>query len=226
LIETFPDAAAAAEAAADAIARQLSPPGEKRIVVTGGRSPGPVYDRLAAMDLGWERVTVTLSDDRFVAADSPDSNERLVRERLLRDHASSAALVPLRGRGATPEDDAKAAEPRIRALKPFDAVLLGMGDDGHIASLFPGSPGLAAALDPDGSRLVIGVETAGQPPYLPRISLAAAALLDTGLVIVLVSGDGKRALIERVATDPDFAPPVSAVLRQTRAPARVLWSPA
>jgi 6-phosphogluconolactonase len=225
LIEAFRDPAFAADAAAGAIARQVSGPGEKRLVVTGGRTPGPVYDRLAAMDLGWDRVTVTLSDERFVDPASPDSNERLARQRLLQGPAAAARFVPLKGPGPTPADDAAAAEPKIRRLLPFDAVLLGMGEDGHIASLFPGAPDLAAALDPDGARLVVGVETAGLPPYLPRISLTARTLLDARLVVLLVGGAGKRALIERVLEDPAFAPPVSTLLRQTRTPVRVLWSP-
>ena len=226
MIETFPSAAAAADAAAEAIEGQLAPPGPKRLVVTGGRSPGPVYDRLANADLDWSRVTVTLSDDRFVDPTSPDSNERLVRERLLRGRAAGAHFAPLKGRGPAPRVDAARAEPAIRALLPFDAVLLGVGEDGHIASLFAGQRDLAEALDPARGPLVIGVAKAGLAPYVPRISLTAAALFDAGLVVVLASGDAKRVLLERVATDPRFAPPVAALLRQTRTPVRVLWSPA
>ncbi|HUO12068.1 MAG TPA: 6-phosphogluconolactonase [Caulobacteraceae bacterium] len=225
MIEAFPDGSVAADAAADAIVAQLAPPGPKRLVVTGGRSPGPVYDRLASSDLDWSRVTVTLSDERFVDAASLDSNERLVRERLLQGAAASARFMGLKGAGPTLEADAAAAEPAIRALAPFDAVLLGMGDDGHIASLFPNTPDIAAALDPSGERRVIGVAEAGLAPYVPRISLTAAALFDARLVVVLVSGAAKRALIERVAVEPSFAPPVAALLRQTRTPVRVIWSP-
>ena len=225
MIETFPTANDAAGGAADAIVGQLAPPGPKRIVVTGGRSPGPVYDRLAKADLDWSRVTVTLSDDRFVDPTSPDSNERLVRERLLKGCAASAHFVPLKGRGPAPRVDAARAESAIRALLPFDAVLLGVGEDGHIASLFAGQRDLAEALDPARGPLVIGVAKAGLAPYVPRISLTAAALFDAGLVVVLASGDAKRVLLERVATDPRFAPPVAALLRQTRTPVRVLWSP-
>ena len=224
-IEAFLTASDAAEAAAEAIVGRLSPAGPKHLVVTGGRSPAPVYDRLAKTDLDWPRVTITLSDDRFVDPTSPDSNERLVRERLLRDRAAGAKFVPLKGRGPAPRVDAARAEPAIRALLPFDAVLLGMGKDGHIASLFPGARGLADALDPARDQLVIGVAKAGLAPYVPRISLTAAALFDAGLVILLTSGHEKQALLERVETEASFAPPVAALLRQTKAPVRVLWSP-
>jgi 6-phosphogluconolactonase len=225
LLELFPTAEAAAAAAADAIVAQLTPPGPKRLLVTGGHSPGPVYDRLSQTELDWSRVTVTLSDDRFVGVDSPDSNERLVRERLLTGRAAAATLVPLKGHGATPADDAAAIEPAIRSLIPFDATLLGMGDDGHIASLFPGTPDVAALLDPACERYAVGVETPGLAPYLPRISLTGRALFASALVVLLVSGDGKKALVERVLADPAFAPPVSALIRQIPAPLRILWSP-
>lgn len=229
-LEAYATPAAAAAAAAEAIVGQLAPPGPRRLVVTGGRTPGPVYDRLAATDLDWSRVTVTLSDERFVDPSSPDSNERLIRERLLVGRAAAAHFVPLKGRAPAPRVDAARAEPAIRALLPFDAVLLGMGEDGHIASLFPGARvtgarRLAAALDPDRARLAIGVARAGLAPYVPRISLTAAALFDAGLVVLLVSGAAKRALIGRVGSDPGYAPPVAALLRQTTTPVRVLWSP-
>ena len=100
-----------------------------------------------------------------------------------------------------------------------------MGDDGHIASLFPSTPDLAALLDPAGERFAVGVEVPGLAPYLPRISLTGPALLASKLIVVLTGGDGKRALIERVLSDPAFAPPIAAVIRQTRAPLRLLWSP-
>ena len=101
-IESFTYAKAAAAAAADAILGQLSGPGEKRLMVTGGRGPGPVYDQLAASQLDWANVTVTLSDDRFVALEAPESNEAMVRARLLQHYAAAARLVPLNGLERTP----------------------------------------------------------------------------------------------------------------------------
>ncbi len=131
----------------------------------------------------------------------------------------------LKGRGPTPEDDAAAVEPAIRALVPFDATLLGMGEDGHIASLFASLPDLAAALDPDGARFAIGVEVPGLAPYLPRISLTGRALFASRMIVLLTGGEQKRALLDRVASDPAFSPPVAALIRQTRSPVRPIWSP-
>jgi 6-phosphogluconolactonase len=224
-IEAFPDADGAADAAADAIVGQLSKPGPKRLLVTGGRGPGPVYDRLADTELDWANVTVTLSDDRFVPLAAPESNEAMVRARLLQRCAAAARLVPLNGSEPTPAAAAAAIEPAIRALLPFDAGLLGMGPDGHIASLYATSVGVAAALDPDGAQLAVGVTSPGWEPYVPRVSLTGRALFDAGLVILVVGGEQKRRVIEQVLADAAFAPPVSALIRQQRSPVRILWSP-
>jgi 6-phosphogluconolactonase len=224
-IEAFPNADAAADAAADAIVGQLSKSGPKRLMVTGGRGPGPVYDRLADAELDWANVTVTLSDDRFVPLAAPESNEAMVRARLLQRRAAAARLVPLNGSEPTPAAAAAAIEPAIRALLPFDAALLGMGPDGHIASLYATSVGVAAALDPDAAQLAVGVTSPGWEPYVPRVSLTGRALFDAGLIVLLVGGEQKRRVIEQVLADPAFAPPVSALIRQQRSPVRILWSP-
>ena len=225
MIESFPSAVEAGDAAAAAIVAQLAPPGPKRLMVTGGAGPGPVYDRLSAVDLDWARVTVALSDDRFVALGAPESNERMVRERLLTHHAAAATLVPLNGHEADLDAAARAIEPQIAALAPFDAALLGMGPDGHIASLYSTNADAARWLDPDSDRWVVGVRSAGWTPYVPRLSLTGRALFDARLILLLISGDARRTLIEQIEADPVFSPPAAALLRQTRSPVRVLWSP-
>ncbi|MDB5479782.1 MAG: 6-phosphogluconolactonase [Caulobacteraceae bacterium] len=224
-METFADGDALADAAADALAQALEGTGPRSLVVTGGRSPGPVYDRLSSRDLSWDEVTVTLSDERWVDPGAAESNARFVRERLLNGRAAAARFVPLKGAGPTPEADAREVEPALRPHLPWSAVLLGMGEDGHVASLFPGDPDLAARLDPDGPRLCVGVAAAGLPPLVPRLTLTARTLLDTRLVLLLITGEAKRAIVERVLSDPAYSPPAAAVLRQDRAPVRVLWAP-
>jgi 6-phosphogluconolactonase len=146
MIETFASADALADAATTAIEAALEGAldarGRASLVATGGRSPGPVYDRLSRADLDWAHVAVTLSDERQVDADSPNSNGRLLRERLFVGRAAAAQYLPL----------TDYAERVLRKLLPFDAVMLGMGEDGHIASLIPGSPVMAHAMDrPRGS---------------------------------------------------------------------------
>jgi 6-phosphogluconolactonase len=222
-IETFENVEAAAEAAALAIAEALTDPGPRTLVATGGRTPWPAYDALSKMDLAWDEITVTQTDERFVEPSSEDSNARQIRSTLLTGQAARARFIPLKGDGPTPEADAKAAEAQLAPLLPTAATLLGMGDDGHIGSIFPRDPRLADWLDPNGERLVIGVETAGEKPYVPRISMTVRAMLSTGLLIILITGEGKRKLIER-ALSGDTSLPVSAVLRQNRAPLRIFWA--
>jgi 6-phosphogluconolactonase len=217
-IEIFSDRGALAQAAADAIADALSRPGPVSFVAAGGSTPAPTYDRLARMDLGWSRVTVTLGDDRWVDPASPDSNEPLIRKHLLTGRAAAARFLPLKGDGDSPEADAVAIEPTIAALAPFDVVMLGMGEDGHTASLFPRNP------PPPPERLCVGVPKAGLAPFVPRLTMTPTALTRTRALIVLITGEAKRAIVERVRAQSDFSPPVAAILRQDRRPARILWA--
>jgi 6-phosphogluconolactonase len=223
-IEAFPDDAALAAAAADATVRALTAAlvarGQASFIGTGGRSPGRAYDHLARARLDWGRVTVSLSDDRFVAAEAPESNERLLRERLLVDAAAAAAFQPLHFPVASPELSAEAAEPHVRALAPFDMLWLGMGEDGHMASLIPGSPVLAAGMDLQGERFVIGVPAGVGAPPVARISLTLPALLQARTTLILISGALKRQIVE---TGDGL--PVHSLLKQAKAPVRVLWTP-
>jgi 6-phosphogluconolactonase len=225
LMECFSSRQLLAAAAADILARALAAPGARAFAAAGGTTPGPVYDRLAQRQLAWERLSVTLTDERWVEPDAEESNARLVRQRLLVGEAARARFLPLKGAGASPQADAAEAEDLIREILPFAAVLLGMGADGHFASLFPGAPELDLGLDLDGPRLCVPVAEAGLKPLVPRISLTARALTHSELLVVLISGEDKRAVIERVEAEPDYAPPVATILRQDRCPARVLWAP-
>jgi 6-phosphogluconolactonase len=224
-IETFPDHDALAHAAADLVAERLSASDARTFVAAGGSTPGPIYDLLARRDLDWARLTVTLTDERWVDRSADESNENMIRHRLLVGEAGRAAFLSLKGSGDSPQADADVAEAALRDLLPSACVLLGMGADGHIASLFPGAPELAAGLDLDGPRLCLAVPKAGLKPFVPRITLTARALIATGMILVLVTGEDKRAVIERVQGDPSYAPPAATILRQDRAPTRILWAP-
>ena len=226
-IEAFADPEALAEAAArllgEALHRRLGDgAGRARLMVTGGSTPVACYEHLRDWPLDWRRVDVALTDDRFVPPDAPESNEALVRKHLLQGAAAAVSFTPLWSDAPTPEAAAARAEPAIRALRRFDAVLLGVGGDGHICSLFPNSPELAEGLDPNASRLVIGVAKAGQPPYVPRITLTLPAVLNASLVVILVSGTDKKQVIEAALAGADL--PVRAVLAQDSTPVRILWA--
>ncbi|WP_293351989.1 6-phosphogluconolactonase [Phenylobacterium sp.] len=217
MIETFPNGAALADAAAQAVSAQLVAAlrthGRAGLVATGGRSPGPIYDRLSVTTaLDWTRVVVTLSDERCVTPDDPDSNAGLVRARLLKGVAARAHILPL---WPPPEPAA------LAALLPFDAVMLGMGEDGHVASLIPGDPGLEAALTTaDLTRLV--PEGLGKPP-VARITLTLRALLNARAIFLLIAGEAKRGVIERALAGEDL--PVGRLISQSTAPIRIFWTP-
>lgn len=224
MLESFASSADLARAAAGAtqaaLAAAIDARGAAVLVATGGRSPAPVYDLLAGAQLDWSAVTVTLSDDRFVAPDAPESNERLVRERLLVGPAAAAAFVPLSSHAASVEEAAARAEQPVRALAPYDVMLLGMGDDGHVASLIPGSPALDAGMDLGGAAYCIGIPAGAGSPPVARVSLTLPALLQARLTLILISGAGKKAIIQT-----GNGLPVHALLEQAKAPVRILWTP-
>lgn len=227
MIESYSNRTAAAEAAAAAIgnglAEGLKLGARATFVATGGSSPAPVYRRLREAPVDWARIVVTLSDERFVPPTSEHSNQRLLREHLFVGEAAKAHLVPLWSDVADPAAAAAAAEPALRAMAPFDAVLLGMGEDGHIASLFPASATLPAGLDLAGGRMALGVAEPHGAPALPRITLTLAALTDARTVVVLISGEAKKQVAESAIAGKPL--PIGALLSQERAPVRILWSP-
>jgi 6-phosphogluconolactonase len=199
--------------------------GRASLVVSGGRSPVKLFEILRTQTLDWPRVCIALADERWVDAKDAESNERLVRDVLLKDQAASARFLGLKNAAPTPDLGAVSAwETFARVPRPFDAVVLGMGDDGHTASLFPGSPNLPSALNPSASAGCVGMWSPVAPH--PRLSLNLTALLDCRRVAILISGEAKwRTYTAASAPGPVQDMPIRAVLRQSRTPVDVLWSP-
>ena len=224
-IETFPSREALYDAAASVLVSALTDAvvlhGAAGFAATGGSTPAPVYDRLAKLTAPWDKVTVTLTDERCVPPSDASSNEGLVRRHLLVDKAAKAAFAPLYFAGLAQDDAAEKAEAGVAQALPFGAVLLGVGPDGHFASLFPGNPVLEAGLDPTSERTVIAVPPGAPAPDLPRISLTFQALIQSSLIVLLVTGEAKRMLLEG-PVDPSL--PIAAILNQDHAPVRILWA--
>lgn len=198
---------------ADVIAAELSAAlhakGAASLSVPGGTTPGPVFDILSGVALNWSNVAVMLNDERWVGEDSPRSNTRLLRERLLTDKAASAQLVPLYAPAPAPEDRLSELAEGVAAHLPISVLLLGMGADMHTASLFPGADLLAQALAPDAPILLpMRAEAAGEP----RVTLTAPVLAAAKSIHILITGAEKRAAIERAATLPALEAPVRVVL--------------
>jgi len=199
--------------------------GRASLVVSGGRSPVKLFERLRGADVEWNRVSVTLADERWVDPKDPSSNERLVRDELLQERAADARFTGLKNAEPTPDAGAAAAWSAIAGMaRPFDAVLLGMGDDGHTASLFPDSPNLAAALDVSAAPGCVAM--ASPTPPRARLSLNLAALLESHHIVILITGESKWLTYSAASrSGPAERMPVRAVLRQRRTPVEVFWSP-
>lgn len=214
---------------ADSIAADLSAAiatrGLASLVVSGGRSPVKLFECLRTQEIDWSRVYVALADERWVDPADPASNERLVREVLLQERAAVAQFRGLKNGAATPDLGAVLAWKTFADVpRPFDIVVLGMGDDGHTASLFPGSPNLASALDGTASAGCVGMRAPTAPQA--RLSLNLAALLESRRIVILITGEAKwRTYVAASQPGPVELMPVRAVLRQRRTPVDVVWSP-
>jgi len=215
-------AAALADAVAAALRNALASRGRATLALSGGTTPGPFLAALATRALDWTRVIVTLADERWVPVGHPRANATLVRDTLLQGAAAVARFVPLYVEAPTPEAGLVEVAAGIDALPlPFDAVVLGMGEDGHIASLFPDGDHLAAALDPHTRARVLPMRApaAGEP----RITLTLPVLAGARSVFLLITGEPKRAVLERASDDASL--PVHALLARVSAPVAVYWAP-
>ncbi len=179
--------------------------------VPGGTTPGPIFDSLCAVDLDWSRVHVMLTDERWVPETSDRSNTKLLRERLLVNHAAAAKYVPLYAEAETPEEKLPELAEALTPELPISVMLLGMGADMHTASIFPGADQLERALHGD-DRLV-AMRAPGAPE--PRITLSANVLRAAMSRHLVIVGAAKREALERARTlTPDEAP-VAAILKDT-----------
>ncbi|MBK6467030.1 MAG: 6-phosphogluconolactonase [Rhodobacter sp.] len=215
-MEIYPDREMLFLQLANLIASELSDflrrEGRATLCVPGGTTPGPVFDTLSGVDLDWANVAVVLNDERWVAEDSPRSNTRLLRERLLKGRAAKARFLPLYAPGhEVPEEAVPALEDGLRPHLPISVLLLGMGADMHTASLFPGADRLAEALSST-PRLILPMRAEGAGE--PRVTLTAPVLRAAIKVHVLITGADKRAAIEKAATLPIEKAPIRAVLDQ------------
>jgi len=190
-----------AQEAASAIGCGLSfPPREGKglrgLLLSGGNTPAPVYSALSTLPLKWKQIGISLVDDRFLPEGDPNRNDGLIRRTLLTNAAAKTTFTSLIAPGDTLESAVNRAN---QNATPPMVVVLGMGDDGHTASLFPGMRGLDTALAAD--TPYVGVDATGCPgsqTWPHRISLTPAGLAPASMRILLIRGEGKRALLERV----------------------------
>lgn len=210
----FADRQSLAAALARDIARTLEAgmtgKSDALLAVSGGTTPKQLFGELSRQPIDWPHVTVTLVDERCVPAENERSNARLVRTHLLVNDAAAAAFVPLF------ENECEASK-----LGRFDAVILGMGTDGHTASFFPGSERLADALDMQTAKRIIAITAPGEP----RLTFSFASLIDSGFIALHIEGAEKAAtLAQAMEPGPVEAMPIRAFLNAPE-PITVYWSP-
>jgi 6-phosphogluconolactonase len=200
----------------------LAARGVASLIVSGGKSPIAFFNALSRQHLDWTNVWISLADERWLEPTSADSNAHLVREHLWVAEAAAAHFVPLKSPAATPTAGLAASAAIFTAVpRPFDVVVLGMGEDGHTASLFPGAENLAAALDPNGIETLVAIDPP-EAPY-PRISLTATALLDCRQLYLSIQGATKRAIYRAATQRADSQRyPIAAILAATRTPITVM----
>lgn len=226
---------AAAQLAADIAARlreAIEARGQALLCVSGGKSPVALFEALRALPLAWPQLTVTLVDERCVPPDHPDSNARLVRAHLLQGPAAQARFVPWTDTAPVASLQAAAAKANalLAALPVADVLVLGMGTDGHTASLFPHSPDLAHALDLATPGRVCALRLPEPPPQPnhPRLTLTLAHILRARCLVLPVQGADKLAVLAQAAREPTppgvDALPISHILDQVTAPVS-LWLP-
>jgi 6-phosphogluconolactonase len=228
-LRTFPDRQTLVNELAEHIAAALNTDiaehGRASLVVSGGSTPVPLFERLSTREFPWQKVVITLADERWVEPISSDSNEALVRRHLLQHRAIDAIFVGLKNAAATAEEGEAKCEDRLNDIpQPFTVVILGMGNDGHTASLFPCAVAqLAHATDMHCGKLCTKVSPQTAPHE--RMSLTLPAILSAKEILLHITGPDKKAVLEKALADgPSETMPIRFILRQQAVPVLVYWA--
>ncbi|AZC24941.1 6-phosphogluconolactonase, eukaryotic type [Pseudomonas sessilinigenes] len=195
--------------------------GQATLVVSGGRSPVAFFQALVKQELDWSKVLISLADERWVPVEHADSNAGLLKQHLLVGPVAKARFLGLYSAAASLEEAAQQADEALAQLRGIDVLVLGMGDDGHTASLFPGSPNLAEALEPAGSRRCWPMLA----PTVPRqrLSMSRALLASARSSLLSISGQSKLATLSTaLAGDVVADMPIRAFLQT---PLEIYWCP-
>jgi 6-phosphogluconolactonase len=223
----FRDKQQLADALAEAVSTNLkagiTARGFATLAVSGGSTPARFFKALSARDdVRWDKVIVTLVDERWVDEVSERSNARLVKANLLQGRAAAAEFLPLYQGGEADSIGLLKANKALSVLPELDVAILGMGNDGHTASFFPGGDTLAEALSAEGPAITLSAPGAGEP----RITLTLKRLLNSRALYLHIEGEEKVETLARAeAEGPVEDMPVRAILRQTQTPLTIYWCP-
>jgi len=195
--------------------------GQACLVLSGGRSPVPFLEQLATEALDWSKVTVSLADERWVPVEHADSNAGLLARHLFQGAAAKARFVGLYRQAEQLDAAADSADQALAALPAIDVLVLGMGDDGHTASLFPGSPNLAVGLDRNNPRRCLPMLAPSVPHQ--RLSMTRSLLASAAFIALSVQGPGKLATLRAALAGNDLSEmPIRAFLHD---PLDIYWCP-
>jgi 6-phosphogluconolactonase len=197
--------------------------GRASLVVSGGRTPAALFDTLSKANLPWEHVDISLADERWVDNTDDASNEKMLRATLLINNAAHANFVGLKTQDGDAQDAVQSCTDNLHTMRsPFDVLILGMGEDGHTASLFPCSQELAAGLDMESGQSYVAVQPTTAPNQ--RMSLTLPALLHSNKIFLHLTGASKKAVLTEALTQEDVSKmPITAVINQ--ADVELMWAP-
>ena len=214
-------AATQAHDVAERLRAAIAAKGQACLVLSGGRSPVPFLEKLASENLDWSKVTVSLADERWVPVEHADSNAGLLARHLLKGAAAKARFVGLYQQAENLDAAALKADQALAGLPLIDVLVLGMGDDGHTASLFPASPNLRQGLAKVGERRCLPMLAPSVPHQ--RLSMTRALLASAGLTLLSVQGAGKLATLRTALAGEDPTEmPIRAFLHD---PLDIYWCP-
>jgi len=214
-------AATLARDVAERLRAAIASKGRACVVLSGGRSPVPFLEQLASEPLDWAKVTVSLADERWVPVEHADSNAGLLARHLLKGAAAKARFIGLYQQAENLDAAAARADQALAELPPIDVLVLGMGDDGHTASLFPASPNLAEGLDLHGKRRCLPMLAPSVPHQ--RLSMTRPVLAGAAFIALSVQGPGKLATLRAALAGNDLSEmPIRAFLHD---PLDIYWCP-
>lgn len=214
----------------DVLSEAISKHGSATLLVSGGTTPAPLYEALSKSDLNWKKIRVALIDERWVDESNSASNEALIKRSLMINNAKNVEFIGMKNAANSAAQGQPETEERYGKLpKPFSLAILGMGNDGHTASLFPAAKGLSEALNLDNSNVTAAIsanqsEVTG--PNTERMTMTLPALLKTERLIVLFTGEDKLAVFNAAQKPgPIEDMPIRGLLHQEQVPVELYWAP-
>ena len=198
--------------------------GRASLAVSGGSTPVQLFRNLSIVDIPWQHIDITLVDERWVAPDDPDSNENLVRTHLLQNRAAVATFTGMWNSAETASEGETQCTMQLQSTHhPIDVLILGLGGDGHTASLFPGTVKLPQATDMNSGKICTAITPMTAPHE--RMTLTLPAILEAKHIFLHITGENKKDVLEQALLDgPAKEMPIRYILQQQKTDFSVYWA--